>query len=190
MISLGCRIAEEFSARFGSTDFDRVRESTLRELRDDPRAKKMHPENLKQLERDADDLVHHMEFLFVSSPYRAVLAELCGQADGNVLRKSVRESKVNRSFEQLTRAVWVSEMDAAKASRLLGKHMISIRRSTVLRFVLAEHFVSRVYWAKWKSADRNALLDVAAEIMKDAKEFDKGKIQRSLKREKEKESRK
>ena len=183
LVQLGCRVAEQWTAEVAAVDFGELR----REILGDPEFIKlkqgMSDEKWKELMRDFDHLLHQLEFTFITIPYRTLLAALCQQASGNVLRRTVREVKLERNFEELTRAVWLCELDAANAKGIFASFARHIGGSMILRFVLAEHFVSRVYWTKWKPSERNAFLEVSGEIMKGLTgRWDKGKMRRMITR--------
>ena len=181
LVSLGCRIAEDWTEQTSTIDFDELRQAILTDPTFVERKDKMTEEEWIGLKDDFDRLMHVLEFTVVTGPYRAILATLCGQTNGNVLRKSVKEATMAREFEKLTQAVWASDLDAANAERLFKASIKPIRKSAVLQFLLAEHFVSRVYWDKWRPTDRKAFLGVATRIMDDLDtNLDKGKIQRNI----------
>ena len=181
LISLGCRIAEDWTAQTAGIDFEELRKAILNDPTFIGRKEKMTEEEWDKLRTDFDRLMHVLEFTVITGPYRAILATLCGQTNGNVLRKSVKEAGSTREFERLTQAVWASDLDAANAERLFKGSIRRIRNSPVLQFLLAEHFVSRVYWDKWRPADRRAFLGVATRIMDDLDtKLDKGQIKRRI----------
>lgn len=181
LIALGCRVAEQWTAEAASVDYKELREEILKEAEFRKRQRNMDEEEWKTLLADLDQLLLQLEFDFISLPYRTLLAGLCGQASGNILRKSVKEAKLDRDFQELTRAVWACDLEAENADKIFGALTHLIGRSNILRFVLAEHFVSRVYWAKWRGVDRQAFLEVATKILQglDA-QLDKGKLSRMI----------
>ena len=138
----------------------------------------------RKMIRDLDRIISILEFSIISGPYRSILGTLCSQGSGNLLRKTIRGTNFDKPFEELTKAVWASDLDPKDASSLMKDVLKDLENSHIIRFVLATHFISRVYWAKWKKSDRESFLEVAAEIMDglDTK-IDKGKVQRMIKKE-------
>ena len=183
LIALGCRVAEQWTSEEAAIDYVDLRKEILEEPEFKDRKKKMQEDEWADLMRDFEHLMHLLEFSSVTGPYRTVLTGLCAQESGNVLRKSVKETTVGREFEELTRAVWACELEAERADQIFKSSLSRIGNSTILRFVLAEHFISRVYWTKWRQKDRNAFLEVATKILNGLDgEPDKGKMQRMIKR--------
>ena len=180
VMALACRIAEQWTAETASIDIDELREEIL----DDPSFKKrlanMADADKSTFLKDFDQVLHNFEFSYVTTPYRSILTALCGHAHGNILRKSVKEVRLERDFEKITQAVWICDLEAEKAESLIKKWMNHIEKSAILRLVLAQHFVSRVYWAKWKPADRMAFLEVATKILDGPSKWDKGRMKRMI----------
>ena len=181
LISLGCRIAEHWTEESAQVNFNEIRDAFLSDEEFVKRQNTMSADEWDELLKDFDHLIHVLEFSYITDPYRIILSVLCGQGDGNLLRRTVRELSVDREFEKLTKAVWASDLDAENAVNLVKGSLRFLGRSTIVRFILAEHFVSRVYWDKWRPTDRQAFLDVATKIMDglDA-QFDKGKLKRMI----------
>ena len=183
LISLGCRIAEHGTAEAAAVDYDDLKDQILSDPNFKKRRDQMSEAESSELMKDFEHLLHFLEFTFVTSPYRIVLAALCGQATGNVLRKSVKETKLEREFQKLTQAVWACDLDAGNAAEIFKNSLGQIGKSTMLRFVLTEHFISRVYWAKWRAKDRKAFLEVATKLLDDLdSQIDKGKMGRMIDR--------
>ena len=181
LIALGCRIAESWTAERASVDFSKVRKAILDEEAFLERKQHVSAEVWAKLRTDVDQFIHIWEFSFLTGPYRTVLSALCGQGQGNVLRRSVREVSLERRFEKLTQSVWVSELEPDKAKGAFKQWLKRIEGSIVLQFVLAEHFVDRVYWDKWKESDRKTFLDIASSVMEGLGEhLDKGKVERII----------
>lgn len=183
VISLGCRVVEQWTSEAASIDYADLRNEVLDDPEFQKRRKEMQEEEWEKLERDFGHLLSFLEYSSVTAPYRTLLAVLCGQANGNILRKSVKETTVSRNFEELTRTVWACELEAGKAEQIFKSSLGRIGKSTILRFVLAEHFISRVYWAKWRAEDRRAFLEVATRILNGLDgQIDKGKMKRMISR--------
>ena len=182
IVSLGCRIAEVWTEECAAVNFGELREEIAESPTFHDRKKNMSDSEKAKLERDVDHLMHVLEFSFVTRPFRVVLSALCGRAEGNILRKTVKNLKLTREFEKLVQSVWVCDLEADNARQLFKKSYGRIGKSRILMFVLAEHFISRVYWDKWRAVDRRAFLEVASEILKGLGErLDKGKMQRMIK---------
>jgi len=181
LIGLGCRIAEYWTAERASVDFDKIRSAILEEESFRERRKQMDRKVWEKLERDVDQFIHIWEYSFITGPYRTVLSSLCGQGQGNVLRKSVKEVTLDRDFERLTQAIWATEMEPEHAQQRFHKWLKPITGSIVLQFVVVEHFIARVYWDKWRRTDREAFLEVASNVMEGLGEhLDKGRAQRAI----------
>ena len=184
VITLGCRIAEEVLQSVEGIDFLEIRDAILEDEEFVKLEEELDVEERKKLKRDLDKIVGIVEFSVLSGAYRAVLAALCSKGSGNLLRLTIANVDFDRSFEKITKAVWASDLDPDSASSLMDGVLKDLEESHILRFVLALHFINRVYWAKWKKSDRESFLEVAAKIMEglDTK-IDKGKVKRMIKQE-------
>ena len=135
LISLGCRIAEHGTAEAAAVDYDDLKDEIMIDPNFKKRKDQMSETEWSDLMKDFEHLLHFLEFTFVTAPYRMVLAALCGQATGNVLRKSVKETKLDRAFEKLTQAVWACDLDAGNAAEIFKNSLSQIGKCSILRFV-------------------------------------------------------
>ncbi len=189
LIGLGCRIAEYWTAERASVNFEEIRNAIFEEDSFKERRKRVSKQVWKNLERDLNQFIHIWEYSYITGPYRTVLSSLCNQGQGNVLRKSVKELNLDRTFESLTQAIWVSEMEPEYARQGFRKWLRPITGSIVLQFVLVEHFIARVYWDKWRQADRAAFLEAASNVMEGLGEhLDKGRARRAIRKVKKRSS--
>ena len=113
-------MAEEWTAVVAAVDFAELRHDILNDVEFVRRKAEMGEDEWSDLMKDFDHLLHHLEFTYVTFPFRILLTALCQHASGNVLRKTVRESRLDRNFEELMRAVWLCELDAGNAKSIFA----------------------------------------------------------------------
>ena len=101
LISLGCRIAECATAEAAAVDYDDLKDEILIDPNFKKRKDQMSETEWSDLMKDFEHLLHFLEFTFVTAPYRMVLAALCGQATGNVLRKSNKGDETRQSIRKI-----------------------------------------------------------------------------------------
>lgn len=183
LIQLGNRIAETWTAEFSELDFGLIKDSVLStpdfmQMKNDLPASEW-----EKLHEDFDRTLDDLEYQIVSLPYRYMLLNLCATGQGNILRLSVKECKVSEPFDRVTKSIWACDLDASASKRLVHPVLREMGNARLLRHILAEHLISRVYWEKWKIEDRRSMLDIASDFLKPlGVEFDKGKISREIKR--------
>jgi hypothetical protein len=84
-------------------------------------------------------------------------------------------------MENLIARVWAAEIDAAKEKAALLDAINGLPVVPFLRYTLSTHFIARVFWNHWETANRLALLDAAEEALRPiAGTIDKGKVRRMI----------
>ena len=182
LIRLANRIAEVFTAELDEIDFEVLKQSFMSSERYVEMEEKLDSSERYKAREDLQRVIDLLEYELTSLPYKAVLYSLCGTGWENTLRMSVRECELTNPFDKLTRAVWVSDLQPGLAKEVCEGTFSELGRAGLLRCVLADHFVSRVYWDKWKVDERSKMLDLACDIIQPlGVSFKKGEISRAAK---------
>jgi hypothetical protein len=141
--------------------------------------------NLKEHRRIVNNLVDFVEFSFLSFPFRRIVHQLCEQARHRVLATSVEKANVSGEMESIIHATWLADIDGQRGRALLRNALRQLPTAPFLRFVLASHFVMRVYWSHWRQEDRLALLEAADETIKPLSiQFKKPELKRFISKSK------
>ena len=165
LIRLGNRLAEVLTADMEGFDFSELKNSVMKDESYRNLESKLDRSAQHRLREDLQKVIDLIEYELSAMAYRAVLYTLCGTGWENTLRLSVRECELDEPFDELTRAVWVSDLQPDSASEVCKAAFVDLGTARTLRCLLADHFVARVYWDKWKAEDRRRILDLAGEII-------------------------
>ena len=165
LIRLGNRLAEVLTADLEGIDFSELKKSVMEDESYRDLESKLDKSEQHRLREDLQKVIDLLEYELSAMAYRAVLYTLCGTGWENTLRLSVRECELEEPFDELTRAVWVSDLQPESASEVCKAAFVDLGTARMVRSLLADHFVARVYWDKWKREDRRRILDLAAEII-------------------------
>lgn len=165
LIRLGNRLAEVLTADLEGFDFAELKKSVMEDDSYQNLESKLDKSGQHRLREDLQKVLDLLEYELSAMAYRAVLYTLCGTGWENTLRLSVRECELEKPFDELTRAVWVSDLQPESASEVCKAAFVSLGSAKMVRSLLADHFVARVYWDKWKREDRRRILDLAGEII-------------------------
>ena len=165
LIRLGNRIAEVWTSELEDVDFEALRQSVIADESYMEMEQRLEPSQRYKLREDLQRVIDSIEYEVTSLPYRAVLYSLCGTGWENNLRLSVRECQLSDGFDELTRAIWVSDLQPNSAKEVCKVAFSGLGNARLLRYLLADHFISRVYWDKWKRSERSKMLDLAGELV-------------------------
>ena len=141
--------------------------------------------DLKESRQLVNNLADFLEFSFLSLPFRRIVHQLCEQARHRVLATSVEKANVSGEMESIIHAAWLADIDGQRGRALLKNALRELPTAPFFRFVLASHFVMRVYWSHWRQEDRLALLEAADETIKPLSiQFKKPELKRFISKSK------
>jgi nucleoside phosphorylase len=132
-------------------------------------------EKLRALNGHYDDesltkLIHGimdiLEFSILSTPFRAILDQLCEQARHKVLASTIEKAHSDDVLEQVIRGIWLSDIDSRRGSALLQSSIRDIKAASFLRYNIITHLLARVFWNHWDKADRLNLLNAAEQCLR------------------------
>ena len=181
LVTLGSTIVHHWTMANASVDFEQIKS----ELTSDEYVAELVDEvggDAAEMREKIAGLVDMLEFTFLAEPTRIILGHLCEGARQKVLAVSVERAKPEGLINELFHGAWLSDIESERGEKLLNSTLKNLPTSPFLRFVLATHLLTRVYWNHWRKEDRLRLLDIAAEIIKPMTQLDKGRIQRIVQR--------
>jgi nucleoside phosphorylase len=182
IVELSSVLIDKLLRSFPSSPFEGLRErlhqdDTLREVFSIPSEQPI-PERHRAL---IDAVIDAYEFSVLGYPVRVVFEQLGNLAAQTVLRSSVSSVSPDDPMENLIARVWAAEIDAAKEKAALLDAINGLPVVPFLRYTLSTHFIARVFWNHWETANRLALLDAAEEALRPiAGTIDKGKVRRMI----------
>lgn len=188
IIRLSSLILDDWTRESVTVDYQRLKA----ELREDvdllqSLAKSESESDLAEAKRTIDGLVDLLEYSFVTQPFRVIVQGLSEEARDMVLAESVINTKVSGLFENLLKALWLSDLDTPIGIKKLNAALKQLPGAKLLRMTLASFLITRVYWRHWDKASRLKLLNAAKETLKGAGlHYDKAGLQRLIEREEEK----
>lgn len=112
------------------------------------------------------NLIDIVEFSFLAHPFRRVMQHLCEQSRNRVLSRSIEKAKFNDAgIREIIRWTWLIDLDSKKGRAGILAHIKKLPVAPFFRFVLATHFLSRVYWSHGDTRSRDDLLTAANETI-------------------------
>ena len=180
VIRLGNRIADAWTAEISALDFKKIKDEILATSDFSAVAEKIGEKDWNELSKVFSRMIDACEYSFMSFPYRSILAGVCSAGQRNILRRPVKECSTEDLFDEVTRAVWVCDLDPGSAKKSAKQVLGRLGSARLLRYLLAEHLTSRVYWDKWKPAERQNMLELAGDVIPEGVTIDKGKLMRTI----------
>lgn len=105
------------------------------------------------------------ELNFLSEPMGRVLWRICSLGGSQVLRGIVEDVRVEDSVQRLIRAVWLLEVDSRNGKDALKSALSDYRGAPLMRVILANHFLMRVFWHHYKRATAGQLINSAKRVL-------------------------
>lgn len=101
------------------------------------------------------------ELRALSGPLATVLYRLSNHAGVRVLKPVVERLPTSNEIEALLRASWYMDVEAESGRKSLKAALREYRGSELFRFVLANHFMWRIFWHHWQLSSRSIFVDSA-----------------------------
>ena len=145
-------------------------------------------QRIEEVRKFLDAFLDLVEFALLSLPLREIMRFLCEHAQNRVLATSLDRINVDRKFERVLRAIWLSDVDPKAGYPAILSAIKELPPAPFFRVNLASHLLLRAYWNHWKLEDRLSLLDAAAEVLRETTLAlsNKGEIKRKIEEKSEK----
>ncbi len=112
------------------------------------------------------NLIDIVEFSFLAHPFRRVMQHLCEQSRNRVLSRSIEKATFeDGGIREIIRWTWLIDLDSKKGKVGILEHIKKLPIAPFFRFVLATHFLNRVYWSHGDTQSRGDLLTAANETI-------------------------
>lgn len=105
--------------------------------------------------------IDDQEIRLLSGPAGALFNRLAQYAGVRSLRPIFSDMKPKNAMEEILRDVWLMDVEHSDGKRELKKDLSAYKGSDLLRLVIANHLMYRIFWHHWQSESRSAFSDVA-----------------------------
>ena len=130
------------------------------------------------------DYLHLMKFMFVTDPFRKVVGGLGEHAKNPVIGRSLSAISVDGEFENLLRAIWISDLEIDADNTELSGIAKILPKKSLIRICVSEHLLMQVYWRHSSKKHRLKLLDIAEKTLERVSlGFDKEAIRKAIENE-------
>jgi nucleoside phosphorylase len=182
IIRSAAKLANAWTLEAKKVDFDGLRSEIFEQMKAQGKLGEFDgPEAEKKAVELFNVVFDFIEFFALSAPFGGLITYLCEQARHAVLFKSIDSIKIDDQLGELIRLVWSAEINSKASKRDLLRNIAKLPLAKFLRFILAGHFLTRVYWTQWEKEDRLVLLEAAEEVIRPiALHLDKGALRRII----------
>lgn len=106
------------------------------------------------------------ELRALSGPLATVLHRLSAFAGVRSLKPVLDALRPKDEIENLLKGAWYMDVEATGGKKIIKTALHEYGGSPLFRFVLANHFMWRVFWHHWQLTSRNIFVDVAKSTLK------------------------
>lgn len=140
------------------------------------------PEDIADRRKFVESIIDVMEYAILAQPIRQIFGYLAEQARHPALYMSVDKSEVEGKLERLIKASWMVDLMPKNGKKFLKESMRDLPRASFLRYTIASHYLSRLFWAHWDKENRTVMLEAAQDVVKPlGVNIDKPKLERLIK---------
>lgn len=98
-------------------------------------------------------------------PMRRVIWRICASAGSPLLAPVLSEIEPKSSIESIIKACWIMDVSPEKGSSPMKSALNSYKGSSLIRLVLANHFIARVYWHYYRTVRSPLFLQSARKAL-------------------------
>ncbi|MDG5751954.1 hypothetical protein P8R33_12620 [Qipengyuania sp. XHP0211] len=140
------------------------------------------PDEIDDRRRFVGSIIDVMEYAILAQPIRQIFGYLAEQARHPALYMSVDKSEVEGKLETLIKASWMVDLMPKSGRKFLKESMKALPRASFLRYTIASHYLSRLFWAHWDKENRTIMLEAAQDVVKPlGVNIDKPKLEKLIK---------
>jgi len=160
-------------------DFDKMKENLTT---DEALNATDFPDEIDDRRRFVGSIIDVMEYAILAQPIRQIFGYLAEQARHPALYMSVDKSEVEGKLETLIKASWMVDLMPKSGRKFLKESMKALPRASFLRYTIASHYLSRLFWAHWDKENRTIMLEAAQDVVKPlGVNIDKPKLEKLIK---------
>ncbi|GAA6203179.1 hypothetical protein [Aquicoccus sp. SU-CL01552] len=160
-------IIEDWTRRHDAFDFDGLRETlTSDENIDKFVSQSPGDRSVEEVRKMFDRIIDGLRYVLIGMPFHRVVGHLCESARGPVLAKSVSQCEVSSEYQEMLKSIWLSDIDVQSGKENFDRVVKKFPDAPFFRFLVASHFLTRVYWSHAKKNDRLAVLEMADGMLK------------------------
>ena len=169
IIRLGAKLIDQWTRLNWRVDFEKIRKDIPPDIIASFPKKDGTPASDEDVARTIQNIIDILEFYFNGEPFYSVVYNLCEKARQKVLAISVEKAQAENAFERILAAAWLADLDSKRGKAALGLEIKSLPYAPFLRILIAQHFLTRVYWHHWSRDDRLILLEAAIDALEPLK---------------------
>jgi hypothetical protein len=144
-------------------DFEDMREDLLSEenldrLLDELEAYSGSREDISE---DLSTFIDDQELRLLSGPAGALFSRLAQHAGVRSLRPILNDLKPQNEFEKVIRDIWFMDVEHSDGKRRLKETLQNYKGSPLLRLIVTNHLLYRIFWHHWQRDSKASFADVA-----------------------------
>jgi nucleoside phosphorylase len=114
-----------------------------------------------KIKADVEMFLQGFETNILCEPSGRVLWQLSNSAGFGVLEPIIKQLQPDTTFQRIARAVWLLDANSVSGRKAFKAAMADYSGDGLLRLVLANHFLWRVFWHHYKTAAAQRFIDSA-----------------------------
>lgn len=160
-------IIEDWTRYHDAIDFEALKET----LTSDENIEKFVSQSpgdrtVEEVRKMFDGIVEGLRYVLIGMPFHRAVGHLCENARSSVLAKSVSQCDVSSEYQEMLRSIWLSDIDVQSGKANFDHVVKNFPDAPFFRFLVATHFLTRVYWSHSKRQERLDVLEMADGILK------------------------
>lgn len=146
-----------------SVDFDDVRSELLSETSIERLIEEfgLYGGDKEEVTQNLSTFIDDQEMRLLSGPAGFLFSSLAQYAGVRSLRPTFSKMKTSNEVESIIRDVWLMDVEHNDGKRELKKDLQAYKGSDLLRLVITNHLMYRIFWHHWQRESRSAFVDVA-----------------------------
>lgn len=148
------RISLDFSALRDELKSDSTLDSIINDLG-------LYEEDRQEIRKDLLLFLDDQELKLLSGPASVLFSRLSQYAGVRSLRPIFSRVKPNDMMQRLLRDVWLMDVEHNDGKKALKETLQKYKGSPLLRLVISNHLMNRIFWHHWQRESKAAFVDVA-----------------------------
>lgn len=121
----------------------------------------LYDENVDDIRRDMLLFLDDQELRLLSGPASVLFMKLAQYAGVRSLRPTIAKLKPTDKIQRLLRDVWLMDVEHNDGKKALKDTLQNYKGSPLIRLVITNHLMNRIFWHHWQRDSRASFVDVA-----------------------------